>query len=148
MDRHPYLRAYLAGIAVPTCLMLVGFTVFCMARFVYHVPQPIERIIVFPLALVPNAFGVWNMVFTALHSRRYLPLGLHGALLPLILAPTGFLIATSLGFLRPTEQGFIWFETVRIHYSHLGIFFPAVLVVYYLIWKHLVGFLNELVGIA
>jgi hypothetical protein len=148
MRQHPYLRAYLAGIAVPTGFILVVFTVFCIARFVYQVPLPIERVIVFPLALIPNAFGFWNMLFLALHRRRYLPLGLHGALLPFILAPAGFLIATSLGFLTATGQGLVWFETIRIHYFQLAIVFPLVLVVYYLVWKHLVGFLNEFLGIA
>jgi hypothetical protein len=148
MKQHPFLRAYLAGIAVPTVFVLVAFSVFCVARFVYQVPLPIERVIVFPLALIPNAFGAWNMLFVALHRRRYLPLGIHGALLPFIIAPTGFLIATSLGFLATSEQGLVWFGTIRIDYSHLAIVFPTVLVVYYLVWKYLVGFLNELLGVA
>jgi hypothetical protein len=148
MKQHPFLRAYLAGIAVPTVFILVVFTVFCVARFVYQVPLPIERVIVFPLALIPNAFGVWNMLFVALHRRRYLPLGIHGAILPFIIAPTGFLIATSLGFLVASEEGLVWFQTIRIYYSHIAIVFPAVLVVYYLVWKYLVGFLNELLGVA
>lgn len=148
MKQHPYLRAYLAGIAVPTVFMLVVFTAFCVARFVCQVPVPLERVIVFPLALIPNAFGAWNMLFVALHRRRYLPLGLHGAILPFILAPTGFLIATSLGFLVASGQGLVWFGVIRIHFFHLAVIFPAVLVVYYLVWKHLVGFLNDLLGIS
>ncbi|HYL11661.1 MAG TPA: hypothetical protein VEV41_01405 [Terriglobales bacterium] len=148
MKQHPYLRAYLAGIAVPTCFMLVVLTVFVIARFVYNVPVPIERVIVFPLALVPNAFGLWNILFTALHRHRYLPLGLHGALLPLILAPAGLILGTSLGVLARTEQGLVWFGAVQVHYLHFAIIFPAVLVVYYLVWKYLVGFLNGMLGIA
>jgi hypothetical protein len=148
MNQHPYLRAYLAGIAVPTCFMLVAFTVFCIARFVYQVPVPIERAIVFPLALIPNAFGAWNILFVALHRHRYPPLGIHGAILPFIIAPTGYLIATSLGFLVATSHGLVWFQTITIDYSHLALIFPVALIIYYLVWKYLVGFLNELLGIA
>ena len=148
MSQHPYLRAYLAGIAVPTCFMLVVFTVFCIARFVCRVPVPIERAIVFPLALIPNAFGAWNMLFLALHRRRYLPLGIHGAILPFIIAPIGFLIATSLGFLVVTGHGLVWFQTITIDYSGVALIFPAAPIIYYLVWKYLVGFLNELLGIA
>ncbi|MBZ5706215.1 MAG: hypothetical protein LAN63_12755 [Acidobacteriia bacterium] len=148
MNQHPYLRAYLAGIAVPTCFMLVVFTVFCIARFVCQVPVPIERAIVFPLALIPNAFGAWNMLFVALHRHCYLPLGIHGAILPFIIAPIGFLIATSLGFLVATGHGLVWFQTITIDYSRLALIFPAVPIIYYLVWKHLVGFLNEMLGIA
>lgn len=148
MNQHPYLRAYLAGIAVPTCFMLVVFTVFFTARFVYHVSFPLERIVVFPLALVPNAFGLWNMLFLAIHDRPHLPLGFHGALLPLILAPAGFLVASSLGFVVAGHDGVIWFESVKIYYFQLAIGFPVALAVYYLVWKYLVGFLNEFLGIA
>src|SRR5713101_2732321 len=97
MNTHPYLRAYMAGITVPTMLLLVAMTVFFVARFVYHVPIPIERLIVFPMALVPNLFGAWNIFYVWLRPRRHLPIGFHGALLPLLLAPIGFTIATSLG---------------------------------------------------
>ena len=148
MSNHPYLRAYMAGAMVPTVFMLFVLTMFCVARFVYHVPVPIERVIVFPMAIVPNLFGVWNMLYVALRSRRHLRIGLHGAVLPFILAPLGFAIATSLGFLAATSQGLVWFEVLRIPYLRLGLIFPTVVIVYYLVWKHLIGSLNELLGIA
>lgn len=148
MSHHPYLRAYMAGIAVPTVFLAVILTVFCVARFVYRVPVPIERVIVFPMAIVPNLFGLWNILHVALRSRRHLPIGLHGALLPFVLAPLGFTLATSLGFLLATHEGLVWFEAIRISYARLGVIFPLVVAVYYLVWKHLVGFLNEMLGIA
>ena len=148
MSHHPYLRAYMAGIAVPTVFLLVILTVFCVARFVYRVPVPIERVIVFPMAIVPNLFGLWNIVFVALRSRRHLPIGLHGALLPIVLAPLGFALATSLGFLAATHEGLVWFDALRVPYALFGVIFPIVVVVYYLVWKHLVGFFNEVLGIA
>ena len=69
MNNHPYLRAYLAGIAVPTPLLLVALTLFSIARFVYNVPIPVERVIIFPMAIVPNLFGVWNVLHLASRSR-------------------------------------------------------------------------------
>lgn len=148
MNTHPYLRAYMAGITVPTMFLLVGLTAFCIARFGYEVPVPIERAIIFPMAIIPNLFGAWNVLYVALRSHAHLPIGLHGALLPFVLAPIGITAATLLGFLAATPEGFVWFEVIRIPYSRIGIAFPIVIIVYYLVWKHLVGFLNELLGIA
>src|SRR5260370_6032817 len=93
MNRHIYLRAYMAGIAAPTLSLLVVAMAFTMLRYVYHVPVPIERVIVFPMAVVPNLWGLWNILFLALRSRLHLSIGLHGALLPFLLAPLGMVLA-------------------------------------------------------
>src|SRR5436309_9139327 len=93
MNQHPYLRAYMAGIVVPTLVLLVAATVFTFARYVYNVPVPIERVIVFPMAVVPNLWGLWNILFLVWHERLHLSLGVHGALLPFLLGPLG-MIAT------------------------------------------------------
>ncbi len=61
MQKHIYLRAYMAGIVVPTILLLVAATVFTIFRYIYNVPVPIERVIVFPMAVVPNAWGLWSL---------------------------------------------------------------------------------------
>ena len=148
MGHHPYLRAYMAGIALPTVFLLVVLTVFCVARFVSRVPVPIERVIVFPMAVVPNLFGLWNILYVALRSRRHLPIGLHGALLPFVLAPLGFTLATALGFLAATHEGLVWFEAIRVPYAYLGVIFSITVVIYYLVWKYVVDFLNDLVGVA
>ena len=148
MKHHPYLRAYMAGISVPTPLLLVALTLFSFARFVYKVPIPVERAIIFPMAIIPNLFGVWNMLHLASRSRTHFPLGIHGAILPFILAPAGFLLGRSLGFLQSTDRGFIYFGVVNVHFAHLALVFPAVLIVYYLIWKYLIGFFNRVAGIA
>src|SRR5262245_19614962 len=47
MKTHPFLRAYMAGITVPTVALLFGMMAFVVARYVYDVPVPIERVIVF-----------------------------------------------------------------------------------------------------
>jgi hypothetical protein len=67
---------------------------------------------------------------------------------PFILAPLGFFLARALGFLKVTSSGLIYFDVVKIHYGHLAVVFPAVLVVYYLVWKYLVGFFNRVAGIT
>ncbi|MFZ0902178.1 MAG: hypothetical protein WBW98_19085 [Candidatus Sulfotelmatobacter sp.] len=148
MNNHPYLRAYMAGIAVPTPLLLVILTLFGVARFICNVPVPVERVIIFPMAIVPNLFGVWNMLHLASRSRTHLPLGIHGAILPFILAPAGFLLARCLGFLETTGHSFIYFGGVEIHYAYAAVGFCAAVIVYYLVWKYLIGFLNRVAGVA
>lgn len=137
MNQHPYLRAYLAGIAVPTPFLLVVMTGYTLCRYVYNFPVPVERFIVFPMAVVPNAWGLWNVVFVAWSRRLPLSLGLHGALLPLLLAPLGM---AATGVLNISIPNFV---------AHLfPVAAPLALIIYYLTWKYLVGFLNRLLNVA
>ena len=101
MNKHPLLHAYLAGICIPTVFLLVVATSFTFLRYVYNVPVPIERVIVFPMAFVPNAWGLWNMMHTAFFARRNVSLGLFGALLPVLLAPLGYVVAHLVDFAIP-----------------------------------------------
>lgn len=144
---HPYLRAYMAGIVVPTAFLLVVMGVFSLARFVYHVPIPIERVIVFPMALIPNLFGVWNMLHVALTPGRRLSIGVHGALLPFVLVPLGLTLGAVLGVVTIDRGGLHALDTVRLSYVSAVFVFPLVMIVYYLVWKYIVAFLNELVGL-
>ncbi len=137
MNTHPYLRAYMAGVAIPTIFLLFAFTVFAVIRFGYNPDFPLERVLVFPLALVPALWGFWNMVFVALHGRRWLPLGVHGALVPAVLFPLALLAAKALGF-----------EFVAGATPIVLLALPLLMIIYYLVWKHLVGFLNTMLGIA
>jgi hypothetical protein len=148
MNNHPYLRAYMAGTLAPSIFLLVALAGFVISRLVFRVPIPIERVIVFPMALVPNLFGLWNVFYLWLRSRPYLPIGFHGALLPLIMAPLGGALAIWLGFLSIGAHGLTWFETVTAPYSLIGPIFAAGLVLYYLVWKYIVGFFNQVVGIG
>jgi hypothetical protein len=134
MNTHPYLRAYMAGIVVPTVFLLVAMTVFTLARFVYQVPIPIERVIVFPMAVVPNVWGVWNMLRVAVGGDRW-PIGLHGALLPLLLMPLGLLLLRT-------------FAIDVITPALLAVLAPFAIAVYYLAWKYLVGHFNAVLGVA
>jgi len=148
MNSHPYVRAYLAGIAVPTMFLLVIISVFAFLRYGLQVPVPIERVIVFPMAVVPNLFGLWNIAYTALHDHRRLPIGLHGALLPFILAPAGGFFACLLGVLTFGRGHMTWFEVVNVPYQYVALGFCAAMIGYYLVWKYLVGFFNEVLGVA
>ncbi len=136
MRKHVYLRAYMAGVVVPSVGLLVAMSVFSVARLIYRIPIPIERVLIFPMALVPNAWGAWNMLYMLLQSRRHLPIGLHGAVLPFLLAPIALAVSMLL------DIGFM----TRLGYIATAVPFAAVL--YYLVWKHVVGFLNGHLGIA
>ena len=148
MNTHPYLRAYMAGIVVPTVVLLLVLSGFVVARLVCRVPLPIERVIVFPMALVPNMFGLWNMFYLWLRPRPHLPIGLHGALLPFLLAPCGLALASGLGFVTLGSRGLMWLDQLVVPYPYVAVAFAVGLIVYYLVWKYLVGFFNQMLGIA
>ena len=137
MNKHAYLRAYMAGIAVPTPLLLVAMTAYAVFRLIYHFPVPVERFIVFPMAVVPNLWGLWNILFVAWRRRVSVSLGLHGALLPILLGPLGLVASALLKFSIP---GFA---------AHaFPVLAPVALIVYYFAWKYLVGFLNRVLDLA
>lgn len=137
MNQHPYLRAYMAGIAIPNVLLVLGVTAFTLAHYVYHWPVPLERVMIFPMAAVPNLWGLWNMLFVASRERTHLSLGIHGAILPFVLGPLGLLMTRALDFQIP---GFA---------SHIfPLLAPVALIVYYLVWKYVVSFLNRVVALA
>jgi hypothetical protein len=148
MNTHPYVRAYLAGIFAPTLvlpLILVGFIV---VRLVLAAPFPIERFLVFPMALVPTLFGLWNMLYLASHERLHQSIGVHGMVLPILGAPLGALLASCLGVLEFGAHGVTYFQYVHVPYVVLPLLVPAAMAAYYLVWKYVVGFLNRTLGIA
>jgi hypothetical protein len=135
MNQHPYIRAYMAGIAVPTVFLLVVMTAFTVARCAYDVPVPIERVIVFPMAIVPNLWGAWNVLWLAL--RRRVPIGGFGAILPFLLVPGAYVVTRVVDFPVPPA-------IPRV----LPFAFVFAVAVYYLVWKYLVASLNRIVGIG
>ena len=144
MRPHPYLRAYMAGVVVPTMFLLIIMSVYAYHRYYFEVSsqfviplpgKPLDRAILFPMAIVPNVWGAWNMLHLALRSRFRWSLGVHGAVLPLLLMPVGFALARSL-------------DVFDIQWQFALPMVPVGMAVYYLAWKHLVGFLNHEVGIA
>jgi hypothetical protein len=137
MNKHPFLRAYLAGICVPTMFLLVIMTGYTLARYVYNVPTPIERMIVFPMAFVPNLWGLWNVLHSAFLAQRRVSLGIFGGLLPLLLAPLGYVMTRILDFSIPQHV---------LEIAPIGL--PIGMILYYLVWKYLVSSLNAELGIA
>ncbi|MGB7547450.1 MAG: hypothetical protein WBM14_06865 [Terracidiphilus sp.] len=148
MNTHPYLRAFLAGVFVPTLILSLMLAGFIVARLVLQVPVPIERALVFPMALVPALWGLWNMLWLGSHARTHLPIEFHGMLLPLLLLPAGALTAGCLGILALGSQGVMRFHACYVPYALIATVFLAVLVLYYLVWKYIVGFVNRVLGIA
>ena len=71
-----------------------------------------------------------------------------GALLPLILVSIGAFSAVCGGFLAIGAHGVTWFQTIRVPYVLIALWFLSALVLYYLVWKYVVGFLNQVLGIA
>lgn len=148
MKPHPYLRAYMAGALAPTFIAMLVVCAYTFIRYGMKVPFAIEKAIIFPVVFVPNLFGIWNALFLKLHQRRWLSLGVHGALLPFVFAPCGLAIAAWAGLARCQAGALIYFEAIRVPYALIVVGFLCALIVYYLLWKYVVGFLNEVVGIA
>ena len=63
MITHPYLRAFLAGAFMPTLVLPLILTLFIVVRVVLECPVPIERGMVFPMALAPCLWALWNMLW-------------------------------------------------------------------------------------
>lgn len=136
MQSHIYLRAYMAGVTVPTVLVVFMLACFVVLRFGYNVSIPIERFLVFPLAVVPVLWGLWNMLYIVVRKHWRIPLGLYGALVPLVAGPLALGNAFLAGF--------------EISRSVLAIFEAGVAVAmlaYYLAWKYVVGFFNRVLEI-
>jgi hypothetical protein len=148
MNTHPYLRAYLTGIFVPTLILPLLLTVFIVVRIVLKAPVPIEQGMIFPMAVVPSLFGLWNMLWLCSHARTHVPIGVHGAVLPLLMAPVGALVATCLHVLEFGSSSVTWFHALQVPYALIAPCFLAALAGYYLVWKYIVGFLNRVIGIA
>jgi hypothetical protein len=131
MNRHPYLRAYMAGILLPSWFLLVVLAAFLFGHITGRVPPRIETAIVFPMAIVPNLWGLWNVLYTRLALRRRLPIGAFGSLLPFLLVPAGAVLASvvDLNFYTPVRA-------VEI--------LPVAMGIYYLAWKYGVAFFNKI----
>jgi hypothetical protein len=148
MNSHPYLRAFFAGAFVPTLALPLLLAAFIVLRLWLRVQFPIERGLVFPMALVPSLWALWNMLWISSRSRTHLPIGVHGALLPFLLLPAGTTLATCLGILVLRQQEVTWFNAISLPYAWIAVGFACALAAYYLAWKYVVGYLNRVLGIA
>ena len=136
MKNHIYLRAYMAGITVPTVGVVFLLACFIVLRFGYSVAVPIERGLVFPLAIVPGLWGLWNMLYLVVRRHWRIPLGVYGAVVPLCVGPLALGSAFLLGLDIP---GFV----LSIFPAGVGV----VMLAYYLVWKYVVGFFNRVLEI-
>ena len=144
MRAHPYVRAYMAGIVVPTLFLLVVVAVDAYHKYYFEVSnqfviplssRPLDRALLFPMAVVPNMWGLWNMLYLRFRSHLRVSLGLYGALLVVLLIPGGIALARL-------------FDVFAIQWRFALPMFPVGMILYYLAWKFVVGFLNQEVGIA
>ncbi len=133
MNRYPYLRAYMAGILLPTWVLLIVLAAFLFTHLTQRAPARLESAIVFPMAIVPNVWGLWNVLYTSLGLRRRISIGAFGSLLPLILVPAGLALAGALD---------LGFYTVQ----QAAIILPIAMAIYYLVWKYAVAFFNKVVA--
>ena len=100
----------MAGTLVPTLVLPLLLIAFIVLRIVMQVSFPIERGLIFPMALVPALWGVWNVLWELSHERTRLPVGVHGAFLPLLMMPVGAAIATQGGLLKLGPNSATWFN--------------------------------------
>ena len=136
MNSHPYLKTYMAGVLLPSWLLLVGLVGFVILRTVLDRPYyPLEQVLIYPMAVIPNLWGLWNVLYVALVLKRRIPLGLWGALLPLVLIPSGLALQHALGIAVISTR-----EALTV--------LPIATALYYLVWKHVVGFFNKIVGVS
>ena len=87
--------------------------------------------------MVPGIWGLWNMLYIVVRRHSRIPLGVHGAVVPLIIGPLGLGSAFLLGFDIPRFVLAIF--PVRI---------AAAMLAYYLVCKYLVGFFNRMLEIG
>jgi hypothetical protein len=148
MKTHPNLRAFLAGILVPTLVLPFLLIAFIILRLGMKVSFPLERGLIFPMALVPALWGAWSVLWQWTRERTHLPLGVHGAILPLLLVPAGGFIAAHSGVLTLAATSVTWFNAITLPYVLIGLFLAVGMVAYYLAWKYVVGYVNQVLGIA
>ena len=97
----------MAGITVPTLVLLLIMSADAIHRLYFAASTiwvldievtRLERALIFPMAFVPNLWGLWNAIYVAVHRHQPAwPLGLHGALLVLFLVPAGVALLGALG---------------------------------------------------
>ncbi len=131
-----------------TLILPLMLTAFIVLRLVLQLPVPIERGLIFPMALVPAVWGLWNVLWLASHARTHLNVGVHGALLPFLLLPCGAIVARCFGVLQLGATSATWFQACSLPYALIAAGFCFGIAAYYLVWKYVVGFVNRELGIA
>ena len=119
---------------MPNLFLLLGVLLLVLLRPVYTMPAPFEKFVMFPMAVVPNLWGVWNTLFVAMTLKRWIPMGAWGAFLPLIILAGGLGLAYAL-------------DNPVFGIKDALFVLPVAVPAYYLIWKYAVRFFNRVVGL-
>ncbi|HTM36425.1 MAG TPA: hypothetical protein VL156_06730 [Terriglobales bacterium] len=128
---HPFLRAYMAGVAVPSLVVSAAAVVVAL-RF-SAIPSSVERAMIFPTALNPFIWGAWNALYIALRRRWRIPIGWFGASLAILLIVSGVVLAHMLGLTFVTIRG-------------AALVVVPIAATYFVLWKYVVAMLNRLLG--
>jgi len=72
----------------------------------------------------------------------------HQTIFTRCISPSFCLDSVAAGLYTGASRGLSCFGVGEIPYVYAALVFAAVLVVYYLVWKYLIGFFNRVVGIA
>jgi hypothetical protein len=132
LPAHRFLRAYMAGVVAPTIVVCAAAIVVGL-RF-DRVNASVERAMIFPMAINPLAWGLWNALYVTKHLSRRISLGSYGALLSVLLIAAGVALAHMLGLPFVTTKGGL--EVL-----------PPTALAYFVLWKYVVGFFNRVVGL-
>jgi hypothetical protein len=129
---HRYVRAYLAGIAIPTVVVCVAGTIAVI--FFDELEPSVQRALILPIAINPVIWGCWNVVWASLGPPRRAQIGWHGAVLAVLLTGLGLLLAPGLSVSGVTPR------------RGAAVLVPTGFA-YYILWRYGVSFLNSLVGV-
>lgn len=126
MVRRRELLAYLIGAGVAGTILVAPYALRIIAGELF---LPGRAVPVVPVVLLPVVWGGWNLLWARRHPR--LSIGLWGACLGL---------AAALGINVYLLLAGVWFRAAAL-------LLPFLPVVYWLLWRLLVGPLNEALGV-
>src|SRR4029079_395632 len=116
-------------------VFLIVAPVLALTHLAEWIPPGLSSLLVFPMAVVPNLWGLWNLIYQRFVAGSRVSLGAFGSLLPLILIPCGLYLSSVMN---------LTFYTAR----DALVMLPVGMAIYYLAWKFVVGFFNRTVGLA
>jgi hypothetical protein len=126
MLRRRELLAYLIGAGIAGTILVGPYTLRIVAGELF---MPGHAIPVVPVVLLPLLWGGWNLLWARRHPS--VSIGIWGALLGFLgaLGVNGYLLAAG-----------VWFRAAAL-------LIPFLPVVYWLLWRLVVGPLNEALGV-
>lgn len=127
-----FLKAFIAGLVLPAVLLPLQLYAWYAMGNTALLSQPI-------LLLLPIVWGLWNVVYFAV-LKYILPFGVNERLII-----TGFL----LGLLLAIYGVFVLDLPALVGIPNYLRYLPLVLapIIYAVVWKYIVKFLNEVVGL-